>query len=49
MNTLTHEQVVEYLTMSKELRFMDCDRLTRSTGMLIKMVFIYFLYKKIKI
>ena len=27
MNTLTHEQVVEYLTISKELRFMVCDTL----------------------
>ena len=26
MNTLTHDQVVEYLTLSKEVRFMECDR-----------------------
>lgn len=38
MNTLTHDQVVEYLTVSKELRFMDCDQLTRRTRKLIKMV-----------
>ena len=26
MNTLTHDQVVEYLTFSKEVRFMECDK-----------------------